>query len=377
MYQTKSFVYHLEYNGKEFDYYSIFDNGIVNYVYNQTEQMTKISTMEIGLLKRDIESIQKYHYLSAHYLPLLNFLREDKCSGECLFLDSTNISIQLKYVKELLDLPDRYNTVFFYCFNPESTQSLIEAFKNKNYFPKQINISDTSLSLFYVQKKQEKSEGEENDGKGILFSSVDDVGKIIHQCLSKLIFDRIHQDDDQEDPKNTYSSNVYSNRYINLRKVFSDSNIATLVTTELLHLIMSVDGLEFDAFVCASITGACIASYLSVYIKKPVLFLRNIGPNITTEDELIVERIYPHKKYVYIFDFMCLGTEYQRTKLICALKKSSIIKCFGISYYKKPNRGNPEDIQTLFHINDYLPDFFKCAVDENDLRNGDEKNGQE
>lgn len=350
MNQMKSFVYNLQYKGKCFDYYSIFDNSIVNYTHIRAERMTRISSLEMDLLKHEPGTVQGYRFINGVYLPLKSFLSDQNYSGKFLFLDSSNVSVRLKYVEELIDLPRRYQTVFFYCFSQGATEELQTAFVKESYSTVQI-----SNSLFCVQKEE----------KDILFEKDDDVEKTINQCLSKQIFNCICQEESRIE--NVYSSNVYSNHYVNLRKVFSNSNISTLVTTRLLHMIMNVEQFEFDAFVCASITGACIASYLSIYIKKPVLFLRNIGPDITTDDELIVERIYPHKKYVYIFDFMCLGTEYQRIKLICALKKSSIVKSFGIAHYKKPNRKNTDEIQTLFQINEFIPGYYKCSVDEEQL----------
>ncbi|QUC66357.1 hypothetical protein [Aristaeella hokkaidonensis] len=365
MYQTQSYVYSLQYNGKPFDYYSVFDNNLINYTYGRAStDRDKISTMNINLL----ETIPPNHWINSTMLPLITFCKNQDYKGDYLFVDFSNAGSHFNHIEEdLAVLVSRYKVVYFYKIGQSTTQDM------KKVFTKIACIfSEINNDLSYATKDQ--------DNYISLFDDETDVVKKIDNCLSKLIFEKIAPE--EKTIENVYSSNIFSNHYINVRNLFADGKLAALATTRLLHMIMNTTDLDFDAFVCASITGACLASYLSVYIKKPVLFLRNIGPDITTDDDLIVERIYPHKKYVYIFDFMCLGTEYQRMKLICSLKKSSIIHSFGISHYKKPNQGRTDqpdevskldDIQTLFDINGFKQNYYACSVERTDLEDKKEQ----
>lgn len=355
---TRIFVYKIKKRRKAFDYFSVFDNNLINNTSNELWQRNPISMMEHHLLKNNASLSQDRRWFTGMFLPLKKLIEDTSYTGQYLLLDFSNSGIRLKYIDQILSLPDRYDVVYFYQMGQNVAAELIHQFQNMGFFVTQIQGG-----LFSVQKALQR--------KDILFAKDDNMKTIIHQGLSRLVFNEVYSK--AKKIEYIYSSNVYSNHYINMRQIFSNSNISMLVTTRLLHMMMDVSDLEFDAFICASITGACIASYLSVYIKKPVLFLRNVGPDIKTEDDLIVERIYPHKKYVYIFDFMCLGTEYLRTKLICALKNSSIIKSFGVSYYKKPARETnnniekTDDIQTIFFINHFIPDYYICSVNKDDL----------
>ena len=372
----KLFMYTVQYNQLSFNYFSLFDNYLINYVHNRAANKIKISTMDrdLNLLNRKPGAVPSWGWLNASDQSILkSFIADSSHSGKRLFLDSSWASFQIKNVDgnvdSLVGLTDRYDAVYFFQVDESTTSQIKATCETHDCLFKQVQPT-----LFYI-----RANGKSEDS---LFAENDNVESAINHSLSQHIFNHVCLDGNANPPEcgdmdteedrgvvDLYSSNIYSNQYINMRKVFSDGNITALATTRLLRMIINIQDFDFDAFICGSITGACIASFLSIFIKKPVLFLRNIGPDITTDDDLIVERIYPHKKYVYIFDFMCLGTEYQRIKLICALKKSSIIKSFGISHYKKPHKEKPDNIQTLFQINEFTSDkeYFVCAVDKNDL----------
>ena len=134
---------------------------------------------------------------------------------------------------------------------------------------------------------------------------------------------------------------------------------------------------DFDAFVCSSITGACFASALSVFFQKPVIYLKNIGPSMSANDERIIERIRKSRRYVYVFDFICLGSEFDRMRMICDIRLAKVVTSIGISYYRFPHFETVEKIDkagylpfdwnseskiaALFQINAFEAEYYKCA----------------
>ncbi len=213
----------------------------------------------------------------------------------------------------------------------------------------------------------------------IKYPNLQTVEETIHNAIMLYIFSKLKTNEGT--PWLIKSSNVYANRYFNAKKIFCEGSLFHLVTYQMAWIIKNItDSINaFDAFICASVNGACLASGLAVFFKKPVIFLRNVGPQMTTSDERLAERIISGKKYIYVFDFMCLGTEFQRIKMLTNIRKAQIISCIGISYYKYPegemkqssisdadNNINTKSIHTLFYINQFEKDYYRCFAEQQD-----------
>ena len=203
--------------------------------------------------------------------------------------------------------------------------------------------------------------------------SVEKIRKDIEKDIAYFIFS---QTTSRVRCEPVFSSNIYANRYFNAKRLLQTPTTFNAVIFQLVEKINHYTHFgehSFDAFVCASVNGACIASAVAAIIKKPVIFLRNVGPDMTVRDKYMTERIKPGKKYVYIFDFMCMGTEYQRTKMLCALRRAHLVYCAGIAHYRKPlvrkpnNKDSREhtDIDTIFDINAFTKNknYYYCTVD--------------
>jgi hypothetical protein len=159
------------------------------------------------------------------------------------------------------------------------------------------------------------------------------------------------------------SSNITANRYVDIKSVVSDPSIMNLIVFEMVKLIISSINRKLnniDAFICASVNGAVLASSISALIRKPVIFLKNVGPTISIMDEKMNDKIHRGRNYCYIFDFMCIGTEFSRVKMLCDTKNAKIVCAVGVARFKKPNTSRP--ILTLFGINDYVSNYYKCYV---------------
>ena len=221
------------------------------------------------------------------------------------------------------------------------------------------------------------------------------VSSVIDDDINRYIFGLIKTDEsagtmasDTSNESDTltpnYSSNVYINRYFDAKKILTNSALFYLVIYRI--AIMLDDAIhmtkkdEFDAFVCASLTGACLASGLAAIFHKPVIYLKNFGPRITANDGRMIARIRKDKRYVFVYDFMCLGKEYERIQMICNLQSAFISCCVGISYYRFPRFEKAEvkinkskvrfafdwnstlKIASLFQVNSFEQNYYYCVV---------------
>lgn len=179
------------------------------------------------------------------------------------------------------------------------------------------------------------------------------------------------------------SSNVYINRYFNAKSSLVNGDDFHLIVYSMARMLETVlnelVNRDFDAFICASITGACFASALSVFFRKPVIYLKNIGPSMSANDERMIERIRKSTRYVYVFDFICMGSEFDRMRMICDIRLAKIVANIGISYFRFPHfetidkkAALPFDwdskskIAVLFQINAFEKDYYNCAI-ENEM----------
>lgn len=136
------------------------------------------------------------------------------------------------------------------------------------------------------------------------------------------------------------SSNVYLNKYVNVKSLFNDIINFKLLLYELSNLIVAAYSNEkkvmFDYLVSSSSNGSAIAVCLSDIFNVPALYFHNIGPKYAMHNANIKDHIRHGKRYLYIYDFICLGTEYRLTKNIIESNSGNFIGGVGFSSYAKP-----------------------------------------
>ncbi|MDH3324760.1 MAG: hypothetical protein OEL89_03920 [Candidatus Peregrinibacteria bacterium] len=131
------------------------------------------------------------------------------------------------------------------------------------------------------------------------------------------------------------SSNVFVNKYIDLKSLFLFPAIYYLLFFELALLINdSFD--EFCKLICCSYNGAVTATILGQLLNTEVIFLMNLGPSISYNNIEMVENIENGKKYLFVADMICLGSEFNLTKTIVKLRKADLLGVASIINYLKP-----------------------------------------
>ena len=154
------------------------------------------------------------------------------------------------------------------------------------------------------------------------------------------------------------SSNVYSNMYVDIKQLFYEPNIYLLAIYLLCKKIADQFHREhYDGFICASNNGSVLATSLSLLLNKPCVHLMNLGPHLTIMDREIIDKIAEKKTYLFIYDFICLGTELKLVKTLATLRGAKVAASFGIANHLLPSRQEPPRryepfVFSLFTINE-------------------------
>lgn len=130
------------------------------------------------------------------------------------------------------------------------------------------------------------------------------------------------------------SSGLYSNSYINVKKLFIDVEKYYFIIFSLAEQLYNFGG-HIDAFISSSKNGAILANILGGLLDVKEVHLIGVGPKYSMELGDSVECIKKGKRYVYIFDFMCTGTELKIVSALINSKKAYLPYAAGIAKYKK------------------------------------------
>lgn len=354
------------YSLKGFDYVSLYQN-----------HLTSSTTGAVCANNSDCEIYPFDNFVINQGITqkMLQYMIDHVKGNTVLFFDMRHICHKPIHSLELLaqlTIWEQYKSVLYICDNPELAR-LIKDYLVPNDDMELLSIDKDGLCFIFGNK-------EVNAELLTQYPNIETIEETISAGIAFYVFNQLRVKESK--PWLIKSSNVFANRYFNVRKIFCDYSLFHLVVFQMAWMVIShvkeiTSG--FDAFICASVNGAFLASGLSVYFKKPVIFLRNVGPQMATSDERLAERIISGKKYIYIFDFMCLGTEFQRIKMLTNIRKAKIISCIGVSHYKHPldktNQSTAssdvehlkfDSIYTLFNINEFDNGYYRCFAEEQD-----------
>lgn len=130
------------------------------------------------------------------------------------------------------------------------------------------------------------------------------------------------------------SSGLYSNCYVDVKKLFIDVEKYYFIIFSLAEQLYNL-GDHIDAFISSSKNGAILANILGGLLDVKEVHLIGVGPKYSMELGDSVECIKKGKRYVYIFDFMCTGTELKIVSALINSKKAYLPYAAGIAKYKK------------------------------------------
>lgn len=167
------------------------------------------------------------------------------------------------------------------------------------------------------------------------------------------------------------SSGLYSNCYVDIKKLFINVNDYYYILFCLAEKVsMQIQKRQIDAFISSSKNGAIIANILGGMLDIKEIHLLGVGPIYSMELGDSLESIKKGKKYAYIFDFMCTGTELKIASALVNSKRAYLDYAAGIAKYKRKEEStNIDTIEVLFYTNEMEKEF-RLVGDAKDLMQG-------
>lgn len=149
------------------------------------------------------------------------------------------------------------------------------------------------------------------------------------------------------------SSNIYSNMYIDTAQLFYNVENYRYMIFRLLCKICENEKNNFekiDGFVSASRNGANLANIIGWLTGKKAIFCTDLGPKYSLTLKYFVDDIRPKKKYVYIFDFLCLGTEAKMLNAIVNVKNATLTAGYGLASYTDHGEGILRKMHSIVNL---------------------------
>lgn len=158
------------------------------------------------------------------------------------------------------------------------------------------------------------------------------------------------------------SSGVYVNHYIAMKNLFRDMNNAMFVVYQMAEVICSgCPDWRGKTLVCCSKTGAAITSLLSMILGLKVVYCVNIGPKFALDIEHLKQEIRLGEKYIYAFDFLCMGTEVKILHALLSILGGNLVYGIGVANYL--NISAPEFQDSIFAKLHTLVDVREAVAD--------------
>lgn len=292
---------------------------------------------------------KEYSITDSFFIELDTFIFSNRDKWDFIALDMNNISSapSRKFALFLVYL----DKLVMYNINNNRIQSILKEdlpeakWKENNIFPSSV-INDISLQM-----------------------EITTIGSNVKQMKQIEIVNSLANKSDK-----LYlleSSGLYSNYYINIKQLFLDvENFQFIIYSLASILAKNKEQMKIDALVTSSKNGAIIAYILSGILDIKEVHLIGVGPKYAMEIGDAIECIRPGKRYAYVYDFMCTGTESKIVSALINSKKAYMPYAIGIAKYRK-------------HINycpvsriDQLVDTEMMKIKYNIVGEKDEKNEQ-
>lgn len=239
------------------------------------------------------------------------------------------------------DLKDFQDTYIFFdmeCINRAASRAFA-FFKGKAILEK--------IVFFHVEKKSEVSENLSVDLGGMVEEGRTETICFSEQAKNKFQRTNVHAERQRQRilVLNKYvdrrvgflsSSGIYSNMFLDFKKVFEDSQDFRFVIMELCHLVKQIESeKKIDYLVATSKNSIALTAVLSRRLDKPAIYHTNIGQKYVKQKfadkaESQTDNIQKKKRYLMIFDVICLGTEARILNAIINVCGGNLVGAAGL-----------------------------------------------
>lgn len=128
------------------------------------------------------------------------------------------------------------------------------------------------------------------------------------------------------------SSSVWSNHYVDFKKMFMHIDHLKIILYEMTK-ITNEYGDNFDGIISSSKTGSIFGTLIGYLLNKKVIHYISIGPKFAITERNMIKKIRANKKYLYVGDFICLGTELKTLNVLLANNNSEIVGGVVVASY--------------------------------------------
>lgn len=237
----------------------------------------------------------------------------------------------------------------------EGLQYLAREIKSLNFIDNIYRRNNDSNSIFYEKIEYSETEGLKLSEVAGGSEDSNRISKIMNSFLNEYSdFLIVKYAIKKIENKKIYleSSNVFANEYVLVKNLFLDTFILNYFIYELFKLInkyLNDRGIKiFDVkLISASDTGAMIVTALlhlinkfHSYEKRLIMgqHLLHLGPTFSFNMSGITLDELQGNKYIYVYDFMCEGSEYRLVKNCLEMNKANLIGAVGIAKYNGPRK---------------------------------------
>lgn len=123
------------------------------------------------------------------------------------------------------------------------------------------------------------------------------------------------------------SSNVYVNKYINVKSLFMNYNYMILVVKGLKELVKTKFKSDLSDAILLGVSnnGIILANLLSYELQIPVQSLNRLGPVYCLDKQTDRNNQFNNNKYILISDVVCMGGEYKMANGIVDILGSKLL----------------------------------------------------
>lgn len=274
---------------------------------------------------------------------------------------STNVSINEEFLNRVIDYIDSVEmnkNIFIDMQSVDYAFRLFEKFQKISRPIIFMNIDSNSLrdklkdNLPNIKLSSNKKNGIINadfdnymDELCVKYSSL--LQHKIYVQIVKELIDDIPKN--PVEPLKLDSSGLYSNMYVNVKRLFLYPEKYYAVVYGLAKKIVE-SKIEFNGFVSSSKNGALLANLLGMMLDKKAIHIMGIGPKYSMNIGNIQKEISKRKNYIYVYDFRCTGTEMKILSALVNANDAYIKGAVGIAVYKNEDDTDKSKMMYLVDI---------------------------
>lgn len=236
------------------------------------------------------------------------------------------VGINMEYIHSWLDgrafiefgkdIPNKAG-VFFYNILPNSDLQE-RLYSDLRVSGENVYFDETASVMYLVQPQ-----GGDNT------NCLDDCEKLINEHLARIVKKIVTR---REHREMLSSSNIYTNHYVDVKRLFMQPENLNIILYYMAKRL-APKKLEYDAIVSTSKNGAVLSTLVGQLLNKDVVHCVNVGPQFALPIQAVEETFQKHKRYIYVCDFICLGTEVKLLHALMTSRQAIFVGGVGIANY--------------------------------------------